>query len=433
MPPSANEEPAQLVETVDTVLDRHGQDVVQVFSISAEEPPLVPHSRAREIQVPLFDVDDVAERCIPLRVEMPDDEVPVHDVDDQDASRADEFRILLEDLDVRVFVVIPEGRPEVERGVEGRGGRRHALRETPQISDLKGRSTGQALTSGEFSRAGDEHRGKVYAHGLVADLRETGRMPSDAAGGVDDSAIGGHAEPFQDRVKVARLLLARGPGVLVDREEHLRMTEEQLFGPVGGGHRLAMWLALFGGVAVPHAGSLRVLVRLHDSLRVPFAASRRQSAHVRRPLDFVLRLGTDLFERVIGGHEDQHDLRRMLFEEPDEATDPRDPARRDRLHEEQDRTATCDDGGLVFRRAARGVVHPEPKGAMLVRQPLAVHLRADGRLEFRPARMAGAPGHRPAPSIASTIARANAEVRTSLAPGMRRAKTYVTDFAPSTG
>ncbi len=109
--------------------------------------------------MPLFDVDDVAERLVPLRVEMPDDEVPIHDVDDQDASGADELRILLEDLDVRVFVVIPEGRPEVERCVERRGACRHALRETPEIPDVKRRSTGHALTIGEFDRPRDEDRG----------------------------------------------------------------------------------------------------------------------------------------------------------------------------------------------------------------------------------------------------------------------------------
>src|SRR5437899_8508399 len=97
----------------------------------------------------------------------------------------------------------------------------------------------------------------------------------------------------------------------------------------------------------------------------------------------------------------------------------------DRLDEEQDWAASCDDGRLVFRRAPRTVMYMEPEGAMFVREPLAVHLKADGGLEFCPAYMAGTAGHRPAPSIASMTARANAEVRTSLAPGMRRARSYV--------
>src|SRR5437899_12069677 len=132
------------------------------------------------------------------------------------------------------------------------------------------------------------------------------------------------------------------------------------------------------------------------------------------------------------GLKNEHDFLRLLLQEPHEPPDPGGPAARDRLHEEQDRTASRDDGGLVFRRAARGVVHPEPEGAMFVREPLAVHLRADGRPEFRPACMAGAPGHRPAPSIPPMLARANAEVRTSLAPGMKRARSYVTTFEPTT-
>src|SRR6058998_129584 len=163
-----------------------------------------------------------------------------------------------------------------------------------------------------------------------------------------------------------------------------------------------MRLALFGRVVVPHAGSLRFPERLHDSLRILFGDPRSQSAHVGSPVDLIIRLGTDLVHRPIGGHENEHDFRRVLLQESHEPPDPGGPAARDRLHEEQDRTASRDDGGLVFRRAARGVVHPEPEGAMFVREPPAVHLRADGRLEFRPACMAGAPGHRPAPSIEPT-------------------------------
>src|SRR2546422_10213079 len=103
-------------------------------------------------------------------------------------------------------------------------------------------------------------------------------MPSDAARHIEDSAARRDAKPLQDRAQVARLLLARGPGVLVDREEHLRMAEEQVFGPVGGGgHRLAMFLALFGGVAGPLDASLRLLERVPDSLPGLPAGSFRQS------------------------------------------------------------------------------------------------------------------------------------------------------------
>ena len=44
MPPAPQKEAAQLVEAVDTVLDGHREDVIEVLSVSAEEPPFVPHS-----------------------------------------------------------------------------------------------------------------------------------------------------------------------------------------------------------------------------------------------------------------------------------------------------------------------------------------------------------------------------------------------------
>src|SRR5256712_12761847 len=196
---------------------------------------------------------------------MPDHEVPIHNVDDQDASGADQLPVLLEDPDVRLFVVIPERRPEVEGRVERRGGRRHRVREPPEISDVVRRAVGYALLAREFGRARDEHRGQVYARGPVAHLREARRMPSDAAWRVEDSTSRRNAKPLQDRAQVARLLLARGPGVLVDREEHLGMAEEQILGPVHRGHRLAMFFALFGGGPGPLYAALRLLERLHDS------------------------------------------------------------------------------------------------------------------------------------------------------------------------
>src|SRR2546427_2847899 len=67
-----------------------------------------------------------------------------------------------------------------------------------------------------------------------------------------------------------------------------------------------------------------------------------------------------------------------------------------------------------------------------MRHLLAVHLSANDRLEVRPARVAGAAGHRPAPAIASMTARAKADGRTSFAPGIWRARAYVTTFDPPT-
>src|SRR3989442_5159830 len=131
-------------------------------------------------------------------------------------------------------------------------------------------------------------------------------------------------------------------------------------------------------------------------------------------------------------HEDEDDFRRVLLQESREASDGAAPRRTNRLDEEQDRTAARDDGRLIVRRAPAGIVHPEPEGAMFVRQLLALHLEADDRLEVRPARVAGAAGHRPPPSIASMTARAKADVPTSLAPGIWRARSDATTFHPTT-
>jgi len=176
--------------------------------------------------VSLFDVDDVPEGLVALRVEVPDDEVPVHDIDDQDSSGAHKLRVLPEDPDVGLFVVVAEGCPEVEGRVEPSFGRRDRFRETPEVSDAVRRPVRHALSAGEFGRARDEHRGQVHADGPVAHFCQARRMPSDAAGSVEDPAARGNAEPLEDGVQVTRLRLARGPGVLVNREEHLRMAEE---------------------------------------------------------------------------------------------------------------------------------------------------------------------------------------------------------------
>src|SRR2546429_2119233 len=413
------------------MIDWHRQDVIQVHSIPADKAPIVPHPGGHEVQVPLFDVHDVAERLVALRVEMPDDEVSVHDVDDQDASGADQLSVLLEDSDVRLFIVIPEGRPEVEGRVEWPFGHGDRFCEPAEVSDAIRRAIGHALLAREFGRARDEHRGQVDAHGPVAHLREARRVPSDAARRVENSAACRNAKSLQDCVQVARLLLALGPSILMDREEHLRMAKEQVFGPVGRGHRLAMFLALFGGVAGPFDASLRLVERLHDAVRVLLADSRGQSSDVGCTVNFVVRFRSNLGQSRVGRHEDEDDFRRVSLEESGEASDGAAPRRTNRLDEEQDGTAARDDGRLILHRASARIDHPEPEGAMFVRQLLALHLEADDRLEVRPARVAGAAGHPPPPALASQTARAKADVRAFLAPRLWPAKPSVTTLDPT--
>src|SRR5437667_12151209 len=191
-----------------------------------------------------------------------------------------------------------------------------------------------------------------------------------------------------------------------------------------GSHRFAMFLALFGGVAGPPDASLRLLERLHESFRILLADTRRQPPDAGGPVNFVVGFGRNLVYGPISRHQDQDDFWGMLLQESGEMSDGVTSLGRDRLDEEQDWATSCDDGRLIFRRAPRTVVDPEPEGAMFVREPLPVHLKADGGLELRPAPMAGTAGHRPPPSIAAMTALANAEDRTSLPRGSSRAGTF---------
>src|SRR5437870_12508336 len=127
--------------------------MIQVHSIPPEKAPLVTHPGSHEVQVPLLDMDEVAQRLVALRVEMPDDEVSVHDVDDQDASGADQLSVLLEDSDVRLFIVIPEGGPEVEGRVEWPFGHGDRFREPAEVSDAIRRAIGHALLARCWCRA----------------------------------------------------------------------------------------------------------------------------------------------------------------------------------------------------------------------------------------------------------------------------------------
>src|SRR2546428_10988869 len=101
-----------------------------------------------------------------------------------------------------------------------------------------------------------------------------------------------------------------------------------------------MRLAIFGGVAVPHGGSLRFPERLYDSLRILFADPRSQSVHVGSPIDLIIRLGTDLVHRPIGGHENAHDFPPVRLHESPDPPEPGRPAARDRPPAEQARSAS---------------------------------------------------------------------------------------------
>src|SRR5437763_544345 len=102
------------------------------------------------------------------------------------------------------------------------------------------------------------------------------------------------------------------------------------------------------------------------------------------------------------------------------------------LSEEQGGAATGNDRGSVLRRGAGRVPNAEPEGPVFVRQSLADHLGAHGRLEFCPKLMLRALGHRGAPWIASTTAWAKTDVLTSFDPGSCRARSYVTSFEATT-
>src|SRR3972149_5851590 len=84
---------------------------------------------------------------------------------------------------------------------------------------------------------------------------------------------------------------------------------------------------------------------------------------------------------------------------------------------------------IVGRTLPRSVDHAKVKGSVRVGQTLPLHLLAQGSLRLRPRRMGcvRAPQGQPSRSLAM-IASANADVPTSLAPSICRARSYVTTF-----
>src|SRR5438132_2077128 len=176
----------------------------------------------------------------------------------------------------------------------------------------------------------------------------------------------------------------------------------------------------------------RFLEGRYDSFRVLFPDAPCHLREVGFRIDFVVRFRRHLPNAGVGNDDYKDDLGRVLIEESGQPFDrgPRHDGHR--FDEEQDGSATDDDRGRVLRRAAGRVPHAEPEGPVFVRESLADHLGAHGRLEFGPKLMLRAFGHRGAPWIASTTAWAKTDVPTSFDPGICRARSYVTTFGATT-
>src|SRR5207245_3186233 len=93
-------------------------------------------------------------------------------------------------------------------------------------------------------------------------------------------------------------------------------------------------------------------------------------------------------------HDGGGELRGVLFQEPGETLDCCGLEGREGFDDEEDRSAPRDDGGFVSRNATVLVLDAEAQGPVLVVDTLPSHLRADGGLELRSARVARAGGHR---------------------------------------
>src|SRR5438876_905821 len=268
---------------------------------------------------------------------------------------------------------------------------------------------------------------------MVSHLGEARPVPPDAARRVEEPAARRHAEPFQDPLEVVRLRFAGGPRVLVDREEDLRVAEEERFGPVTLAHRLTMFVGLFGRVA-RSLGIARTRLQegLHDPFGILIANPRGQLPDLARRVDLVVRLLRDSIAGRVLRHDHQDDFRGVLLQEPGEPFDGRGLEGREGFDDEEDRSTPRDDGGVVSRNAAALVLDAETQGTVLVLDTLSPHLPAYVGLELRLACVAHAGGHRRAPFMASMTARPKADVRTSLAPGSCRARSYVSVFERTT-
>src|SRR5207249_2513120 len=148
----------------------------------------------------------------------------------------------------------------------------------------------------------------------------------------------------------------------------------------------------------------RLLEGEDDAFRVLLPDALGHASDVRFGVDFVIRLDRKSPDLGIRSDDDEHDLRRVLFEEPREPIDRGSGRRRHRLHEKEDGTAMRDDGGRKLGAALGPSVHAEVEGPMLVRESLAHHLAAHRGLEGALRLVAFAGRHAPAPWIASTTA-----------------------------
>jgi len=158
------------------------------------------------------------------------------------------------------------------------------------------------------------------------------------------------------------------------------------------------------------------------------------------PMDLVLEV--DLVVRIRGqgacgrprGHDDEHDLLGVLVQEARQyfGDGLRRPGDGKRLDKEEDLAPRNHQAWIVVGLTPLEA-DAEVQGSMRVWQLLPSELKAQGPFEVRLCRVRiEGSGHIYAPSSFATIACAKADVPTSFAPCIRRARSYVTVLAAIT-
>ncbi len=172
---------------------------------------------------------------------MADDEVPVHDIQQEQPAESHEIRVLLEDSHVRRPVVVSQRCPQIHCDIEGPLLLGDRILQPAEIAREEFHMLRDAAPVRELLRALHEGGREIDTDAFVPHLREVDDVAANSAWGVQDACARLKPEFFEEGVDVLGLILSKVEGMLVDRDPQVCVLQEQCLGPMGSvRHRLAI-------------------------------------------------------------------------------------------------------------------------------------------------------------------------------------------------